>query len=487
MRNGTHWVVVDTETDGLYEPVHVVELSAQLMQGWQPVGEPFSMLIDHGVPIPSEATAIHGYTEEFLRQNGHNPVDVHEAFRGYVGEYPLVAHNLSFDWNRCLEPEWARLGIAPIGQRGFCAMMLARRLVNETKSYRLEVLKDLFQLTPSQSHKALSDTLTVVELFQRVYQPRLESAGLSTFESVFDFARKTPVAKCRAMICGDIAPTETRRRLKDEWYYIDSANQDHGPMPARQVMELAAMDAFHVWREGMGDWAVSTDCAEFGKLAREAACKTKRIAKAKTNKTSQELIALCNGILADDKITTAEVRFLNSWLEDAGCITEWPASEIAQLLERILEDGKVTKEEKSELKTLLESVTAPDANPTAPAEPEVPAFSGNEHCTVVQLEQGTSEWLEWRHGGIGASDAPVILDENPWKTVDVLLRDKSGPVREPFQNAAMARGTALEPEARAAYIKKTGNQVSPACLQSNQYRLAASKCGWHFLRRHESN
>jgi len=440
------------------------------MEGWQPVGEPFSMLLNHEVFIPEEATAIHGYTEEFLRQNGHNPVSVHEVFREYARDYPIVAHNLSYDWNRCLEPEWARLGIPQIGCRGFCSMMLSRRLVPETNSYRLQVLKELFKLTPTQSHKALNDTLTVVELFQKVYQPRLEAAGLNTFESVFEFAKKTPVAKCRAMVCGEPSPTKTHRRLRDEWYYIDSANQDHGPMPAREVTERAGIEAFYVWREGMGDWEINVECSEFGKLAKKSPPKKKRVAKIKTSKTSQELIGLCNGILADDKITTAEVRYLSSWLEDAGCINEWPASEIAQLLERILEDGKVTKEEKSELKTILEAVTSCEAAPSsAPSEREPRVFSGNDHCSAVQHEQGTREWLEWRHKGIGASDAPVVMDENPWKTVDALLRDKCGQVKESRQNAAMARGTRLEPEARRAYIEKTGNQVFPACLQSNQY------------------
>ena len=39
---GAHWVIVDTETDGLYEPIHVVELSAQLMRGWEAVGDAVS-------------------------------------------------------------------------------------------------------------------------------------------------------------------------------------------------------------------------------------------------------------------------------------------------------------------------------------------------------------------------------------------------------------------------------------------------------------
>ena len=470
MKNGTRWVILDTETDGLYDPIHIVELSGQLMEGWQPIGDPFSLLLNHEISIPEEAVAIHGYTREFLRENGHNPVSVHEAFREYARDYPVVAHNLSYDWNRCLEPEWARLGISPIGCRGFCSMMLSRRLVPETKSYRLQVLKELFNLTPTQSHKALNDTLTVVELFQKVYQPRLEAAGLNTFESVFEFAKKTPVAKCREMICGGGTSSATRRRHKDAWYYIDATNQDHGPMPAREVIERTGTEVFYVWREGMDDWAINAECSEFGKLAKKSPPKRKPVPKSNMSKTNVELVGLCKGLIADDKITTPEVRFLNSWLEDAGCINEWPASEIAQLLERILEDGKVTKEEKGDLKSLLEAVTSHEATPSSvSSEPETSVFSGTEHCSVVQHEQGTREWLEWRHKGIGASDAPVVMGENPWKMTDALLRDKCGQLKESYQNPAMARGTQLEPEARRAYIEKTGNQVSPACLQSNQY------------------
>ena len=197
---GTRWVIIDTETDGLYEPIHVVEVSGQLMDGWDAVGEPFRMLLNHDVPIDPVAVAIHGYTQEYLRKHGEQPEHVYELFREYARDYPLVAHNLSFDWNRCLEPEWARLGVPRIGQRGFCCMMLARRLVTETQSYRLEVLKEFFQLTESRSHRAQNDVLTVVELFQRVYKPRLESAKLDTFDAVAAFTKQTPVAKCRDII-----------------------------------------------------------------------------------------------------------------------------------------------------------------------------------------------------------------------------------------------------------------------------------------------
>jgi putative phage-type endonuclease len=89
--------------------------------------------------------------------------------------------------------------------------------------------------------------------------------------------------------------------------------------------------------------------------------------------------------------------------------------------------------------------------------------------SIVELKQGTPEWLEWRHRGIGASDAPVIMGENPWKGADELLREKRGPARDSSKNEAMNRGTLLEPEARRCYIARTGNDVKPACLQSNQH------------------
>jgi len=192
----TRWVVIDTETDGLYDPIHVVELSAQLMNGWKREGEPFRMLLNHNVPIPSEAVAVHGYTREYLRKHGRDPRCVHEAFREYARDHPLVAHNLSYDWNRCLLPEWARIGVPQIGQRGFCCMMLARRLVPETKNHRLETLKQCFRLSASQSHQALNDVLTVVELFEKVYRQRLEQSGLDTFKSIAAFAKRTPISKC---------------------------------------------------------------------------------------------------------------------------------------------------------------------------------------------------------------------------------------------------------------------------------------------------
>lgn len=93
----------------------------------------------------------------------------------------------------------------------------------------------------------------------------------------------------------------------------------------------------------------------------------------------------------------------------------------------------------------------------------------NRPYTTVTLTQGTQEWLEWRNQGIGASDAPTIMGENPWKLPDQLRIEKKRAVREGTQNEAMATGTALEPVARAYYCSTVGIVVEPACLQSLEH------------------
>ena len=85
--------------------------------------------------------------------------------------------------------------------------------------------------------------------------------------------------------------------------------------------------------------------------------------------------------------------------------------------------------------------------------------------TVITLDQGTEAWHHWRSQGLGASDAPTILGENPWKSRGELLHEKTHDVRTPT-NAAMARGVALEPEARRAYEERIGKPFRPVCLQS---------------------
>jgi putative phage-type endonuclease len=90
------------------------------------------------------------------------------------------------------------------------------------------------------------------------------------------------------------------------------------------------------------------------------------------------------------------------------------------------------------------------------------------HFEIVGLAQGTPEWLDWRDEGIGASDAPAVMGENPWKSRTRLMEEKLSRARG-YTSPAMRRGSDLEGPARERYVVTTGRAVAPCCLQSTRF------------------
>ena len=130
MEDSQEWILVDTETNGISAPIYVVDIAAQRMRGWKPIGDPFQVLLNQNIDIPAEASRVNGYTREILERDGVPAVRAYEDLRRYAGRLPMVSYNLEFDWDRVLVPEWKRLGIEEVGSRGFCILKLTQRLLD---------------------------------------------------------------------------------------------------------------------------------------------------------------------------------------------------------------------------------------------------------------------------------------------------------------------------------------------------------------------
>ncbi len=184
MRCATEWTLIDTETTGLFAPIHVVEVAAVRMRGWEPTGETFQAFLDHDIEIPRVAEDIHGYDRAFLRRHGADPREVHRAFRGFLGERPICAHNLSYDLDRCLLPEWTRLSVGTTHARGFCTVKLARRTLPELKFHGMGLLTKKYGLTRVKAHAALADAQATAQLVTQVLAPRLRGTDFEEFAAV---------------------------------------------------------------------------------------------------------------------------------------------------------------------------------------------------------------------------------------------------------------------------------------------------------------
>jgi DNA polymerase III epsilon subunit-like protein len=171
------------------------------------------------------AESMHGYSREYLRKHGENPLKAHKEFNIYASTLPIVSYNISFDWKRVLEPEFTRLNVPISGKRGFCALTLGRRLIDEVENYQLETLKIKFKLSSGKSHQALNDVESVVNLFQHVYRERLEKANIIGFENIAEFSKKTPVAKCLEIVKGkSLEPHKKKDKNEINKYF----NELHG-------------------------------------------------------------------------------------------------------------------------------------------------------------------------------------------------------------------------------------------------------------------
>jgi DNA polymerase III subunit epsilon len=103
-------IVLDTETTG-FEPAEghrIVEIGAVELFNHMPTGRTFHQYINPERDMPTEAFAVHGLAEDFLR--GFPPfAQIADAFLAFVADARLVIHNAAFDLKFLnAELQWAR-------------------------------------------------------------------------------------------------------------------------------------------------------------------------------------------------------------------------------------------------------------------------------------------------------------------------------------------------------------------------------------------
>jgi len=157
-------VVLDFETTGMdpEQGDRVIEVGAILLRG-EAIADRFQSLINPGFLVTREIESITGITNAMLGK-APSATEVMENFAKFIGSYPLVAHNASFD-QKFLVSELAHIGKRRLLNFG-CTLLIARRIYPEALNYKLETLIRHKNLSVSgQFHRALADAEMAASLW----------------------------------------------------------------------------------------------------------------------------------------------------------------------------------------------------------------------------------------------------------------------------------------------------------------------------------
>jgi DNA polymerase-3 subunit epsilon len=160
-------IVLDTETTGLdpFQGHRLVEVGCIELINRIPSGQTFHRYLNPERSMPAEAMAVHGLTEEFLKDKLFF-AEIADELVAFLGDAPLVIHNAGFDVG-FLNAELERAGRPLIGrERMIDTLMLARRK-HPGGSNRLDDLCARYGIDNSRrtKHGALLDAELLAEVY----------------------------------------------------------------------------------------------------------------------------------------------------------------------------------------------------------------------------------------------------------------------------------------------------------------------------------
>ncbi len=181
------FTVVDVETTGTSSGSRIIEIGAVRVEGLK-AGGTFETLVDAGVPVPSEISAMTGITREML-EGAPGPAEALGGLLEFMSDSIFVAHNASFDksfiWRESLEYCGAAVRNPVV-----CTRQLARRAVPGLRSYSLDSVSAALGHSIGRRHRALDDALAAAAVLVASCEKLME-LGVATAADLIAVQRKS--------------------------------------------------------------------------------------------------------------------------------------------------------------------------------------------------------------------------------------------------------------------------------------------------------
>jgi len=158
-----NFTIIDTETTGFGSYSKLIEFAGIKFRDGKEVGR-FETFVNPNTEIPEKITNLTGISTDMVK-NAPTAREITEKIYSFIGDDILVAQNARFDidvLNRRLEK----------GLRNrFVDTLAIFKSTLELDSYKLEAIKDYFNIDVPQNHRALDDVLLTYKCLKKINYP----------------------------------------------------------------------------------------------------------------------------------------------------------------------------------------------------------------------------------------------------------------------------------------------------------------------------
>src|SRR5579872_1686388 len=158
-------IYYDTETTGVRsEKDRIIEIAA-----YDPYEDrTYVHLINPGIPIPPEATAIHGISDAMVAEAPTFEQIGKEFFDFCKTDYVLIAHNNDTFDRPFLENECKRAGIIFPDCPFIDSLKWSRKYRSDLPRHTLQFLREVYGIAANQAHRALDDVIVLHQVFSKM-------------------------------------------------------------------------------------------------------------------------------------------------------------------------------------------------------------------------------------------------------------------------------------------------------------------------------
>lgn len=150
-------IVLDTETTGLdYTRERIIEFAAVRLENGK-IKDEFQTLINPQQHIRKSSMAIHGISEEMVK-DAPTEAEILPEILKFIGDYPIVAHNAIFDYSFLNEAS-LRVFDKEINNPRIDTQQMFKEVFPDLESHGLEALTRRLHVEFSTHHRAMADTM----------------------------------------------------------------------------------------------------------------------------------------------------------------------------------------------------------------------------------------------------------------------------------------------------------------------------------------